>query len=292
MESSAPAWVSWVSLFLAIAIPIAISMVVFASKNWITARITKGVQHDFDVKLETLRAALRTSEEHLKSDLRDRETEIDALRNNVLSGSAARRTLLDKRRFEAVEKIWVTVHDLAPLKSLSQTLTILDYDGLARQARNPKVQQFLDAIDSTKFTDPQTLKNIARDERLFVPEIAWAYYSAFTSVLYFNSARFKVLRSGIEDQQKLITTEHIKKILKAALPHQAPLIDEWDPSFYYFFLDEIENKLLDELRKILDGKEADEAAAQQAKDILSATRSGRKEAADTQARGDVGGLSG
>ena len=278
MESSAPAWVSWVSLLVAIAIPI----VLFVFKNLIIAWITKGVQHDFDVQLETLRASLRTSEELLKSDLREKETEIDSLRNNVLSGSAGRRTLLDKRRFEAVEKIWTAVNDSAQLKIVSQTMAILNYDAVAKQSRNSKMQQFLDTI-GINFADRQKLKNIARDERPFVPEIAWAYFSAYTTVLYFSLLRLETLKSGMEDPQKLVNAEHVKMVLKAALPHQTQFIDDQDPGAYYYLLDELEIKLLIELRKILDGKEADQSSLQRANEILSAT----KEVFDAQAKGNV-----
>ena len=142
MESSAPAWVSWVSLGLVIVVPLA----VLASRNWISAWITKGIQHEFDVKLEEVRATQRISEEKFKSELREKETEIGTLRNTVLSGSASRQTILDKRRFEAVEKIWTAVNDSAQLKVLSQTMAIINYGAVAKETHHPKVQKFLDMI--------------------------------------------------------------------------------------------------------------------------------------------------
>jgi hypothetical protein len=59
----------------------------FFSRQWLVARIEKGVQHGFDSRLEAIRAELRASEERLKSTLRDRENEIALLRNTVLAGS-------------------------------------------------------------------------------------------------------------------------------------------------------------------------------------------------------------
>ena len=264
-EPSALAWVSWITLLLAVATPIAL----VAFKTSITTWITKGIEHDFEVKLENLRATLRTSEEQFKSALRDKETEIDALRNNVLSGTAGRQTLLDKRRFEAVEKIWTAVNDVAQLKIISQTMALLDQDVIAKQTQNQNVQLFLEAMDTTA-SDSLQLKNLARYDRPFVPEIAWAYFSAFNAVLFFNLARLKVLRSGVQNPQSLMNTEHIKKVLKAALPHQAPFIDEQDPSLYHYLLDDIEDKLLIELREVLDGKETDKSQIQRGKEILNA----------------------
>jgi hypothetical protein len=265
MESTAAAWASWISLGLIILA----SAALLASKNWIIARITRGVQHGFDIKLEEIRTTLRNNEEQFRSGLRAKETEIDALRNNVLSGSASRQTLLDKRRFEAVEKIWTAVNDLAPLRNLYQMMAHLYYDALAKQVRDPKIQQFLSTLDTTG-SDQQNWKNVARDERPFVPEITWAYFSAYTTLLTFNLVRYKTLKLGIEEPQKFFNTENVKNILKAALPHHAQFIDgEQDPGAYYYLIEEIETMLLNELRRILDGKEASIASAEQGKEILN-----------------------
>ncbi len=176
-----------------------------------------------------------------------------------------------------MERIWTAVNDSAQYKSLSQSMALLIYDVLAKRT------QLLSVIDNVPNADPQTLKNIARDERPFVPEIAWAYYSAFTSVLAFNVARFKILQSGIENPQLFISADYTRNILKAALPHRTQFIEEQDPSAYHYLLDEIEDKLLNELRKILDGKEADQSSIQHGSDLLSATRA----AVAAQARDDI-----
>src|SRR5262245_39139464 len=59
----------------------------------------RSVQHDFDTRIEQLRSELRGNEERIRSQLRDKEAEIGALRSAVLSGSVNRQSLLDKRRF-------------------------------------------------------------------------------------------------------------------------------------------------------------------------------------------------
>jgi hypothetical protein len=94
----------------------------FVGRNWLKARIEKGVQFSFDNKLETLRTEFRRNEERFKADLQSKESEIAALRSAVFSGSAERRSLLDKRRFEAVEKLWKAVNDLAGHKNLGASL--------------------------------------------------------------------------------------------------------------------------------------------------------------------------
>ena len=73
---------------------------------------------------------------------------------------------------------------------------------------------------------------------------------------------------GMQDPQKLVSSDHIKMALKAALPHQTQFIDEHDPGTYYYLLDELEITLLIELRTILDGKEVDQSSIHRANDIL------------------------
>jgi len=103
-------------------------------------------------------------------------------------------------------------------------------------------------------------------------DITWAYFGAFNTVLYFNFIRFKTWKLGIKDPDKFLNTEHVKNILKAPLPHQTKFIDEQDPGVYYYLIEELEDRLLSELRKILGGKEADQSLVQRVKEILSATK--------------------
>ena len=141
---------------------------VFIARNWILARVTNSVQHHFNVQLENVRADLRDSEERVKSELRNKEAEIAALRANVLSGSANRQSLLDKRRFEAVERVWAAVNELAPLKMLNGMLAVLNMAAISKEAHDPKMQRFLSTIGTT-LPPVGELKNSARDEQPFLP---------------------------------------------------------------------------------------------------------------------------
>jgi hypothetical protein len=99
-----------VAIHIVSLVSLATPAVVFAGRHFILAVISKGVQHGFDVKIENVRIELRNNEERFKSELRDKESEIARLRNSVLSGNASRQSMLDKRRFEAVEKIWTATN--------------------------------------------------------------------------------------------------------------------------------------------------------------------------------------
>jgi hypothetical protein len=203
-------WLAIISIVLWALAPFGI----FIARHWIIAFISKGVQHQFDRQIEEVRSDFRVSEERLKSNLRDRESEIATLRSSVLAGSAGRQALLDKRRFEAVEKIWIAVNDLAQLKGLSGMMAVLNFKAMAKEAADPRMQNVLSILGAA-VPDFQKLKNVARDERPFLPELAWAYFAAYRTILYGSFARFTVLKTGVNEADKFLTNDAAKKNSKS-----------------------------------------------------------------------------
>jgi hypothetical protein len=168
-------WLVLIPLVISVGVPI----VLFALRHLIVAWISKRVQHNFDVKMETLKTTLRNNEEELKSELRYREAEIASLRDKVFSASVGRQAIVDRRRLEAVEKIWTAVNDMAQLKSLSQTMAIVNYDVVSREINDPKIRKFVEMLGISA-PDLNNIKNIARDEQPFVPEILLGHISVHT----------------------------------------------------------------------------------------------------------------
>jgi len=241
----------------------------YFGRQWFIERIKRSVQHQFDEKIEELRSTLRRNEEQFKSQLQRRESEISSLRTWVLGGAANRQALLDKRRFDAVERVWTTVIDMAPLKYVASIMMRIDFKETAKHAGDQKVQQFLDAFGGGSFTDPAKMKpSVARYEQPFLTEPAWAYFSAYKAILIGSVSRYMALKVGGPGVDKYMTNEPTKKILKAALPNAAQFIDEQEPELYYLLLDEVEAALLSELRRVLDGKEVDHESAVRAKAIM------------------------
>jgi hypothetical protein len=95
-------WTDWIPAISTSSLLTVIGVIV---GTYYKAKVEKGIQHNFDQKLEELRAQLRRDEEQLKADLRTRDDEIAALRSGALSGMASRQAALDKRRLEAIEKV-------------------------------------------------------------------------------------------------------------------------------------------------------------------------------------------
>src|ERR1700739_642554 len=129
------------SLFITLGVNVLFGIGLFIARNWLKARIERGVQHKFDEKIEHLRSDLRNSEEALKKELREREAELSMLRANVLSGASNHRGLLDKRRFEAVERIWVAITKLAPYYSVASMMAPVDIEETSKRKGDPRISE-------------------------------------------------------------------------------------------------------------------------------------------------------
>lgn len=133
--------------------------------------------------------------------------------------------------------------------------------------RDPKVQQIFKIIGDMAAM-PKASDYPVDNEKPFISPLAWAYFSAYRMVVTYYYATAKLLETGFKNSIELLNQQHIQDLLKAALPHQSKFIEEHKSACYHYLLDELENNLLDELKKILEGKATDEASVVQAKAIM------------------------
>jgi hypothetical protein len=225
--------------WISVAVNGAFLVLYFVGRKWIEVNVTKSVEYKFDTKLEAT-----------KSDLRAKETEISALRDMVLSGRTQRQALLDKRRIEAVEAIWVVVGKLAPFVFASATMARIDFAKAAKRAHDePNLRQFFNMVANRSHLDNFDTEKVGMREQPFLSPLAWAYYSAYQSIVMGAFLQARMLAEGVENAEKLFTRDHAKDLLKAALPHQSDFIEKNDPAAYYFLLDELRECLLGEIKK-------------------------------------------
>lgn len=246
-----------------------LAILIFTAKHKIKAEIERSVQHKFDAKIETLRGDLRKNEEEFKSELRLKETEISALRDGVLGGRVNRQAMLDKRRLEAVERVWAAVAELAPFKAISASMAVINFDAASKQSpHEPTLRKFFEIIGKNVPDDFPTA--LAHNERPFASPVAWALFSAYQTIIGGAYVRAKILELGIEGAGEFLNTEYVKNLLKTTLPDRAKFIDQSDIGAHYYLLDELEARLLAELMNTLEGVEVDEAAIAQSAKIMKA----------------------
>jgi len=237
----------------------------------ILIRVKASVKHEFDGKLEDMRAANHKSTESLKADLRAKEAQIEALRAGAISSLASRQAALDKRRIEAVEQLWSAVISFAPAKSTARIIAAFNFNGAAAEAaKNPRFGEVIGAIGGQ--VDLRSMQTDAGRARPFVSEFAWALFSAYHSILSVALIRICQLKEGL-DVSGMVDEDAIRKLVKAALPHQREYIEKYDTGAYYHLLDEIESRLLAELRSVLAGADSNRQMVEQAGDIVRLSES-------------------
>ncbi len=125
-----------------------ISVLGFAAGTYYKAKIENGLQQ----KLAKLNSRLRADEEARKAELRSRDEQIAALRAGALSGMAARQASLDKRRLEALERLWADAidakHQFKMLLSMTASIK-MDYaieKASKEDSEGAKIRQFAEII--------------------------------------------------------------------------------------------------------------------------------------------------
>ena len=236
-------------------------------RSVISTRLKASVKHEFDQKLEAQRTSLRNNEEAFKADLQSKANEIAALRSGALTGLASRQAALDARRIQAVDQLWSAILALAPAKAVSATMAIVKFEAAAKlSAENPRAREMFGVLGGQ--LDPTNLgSKSAAAARPYVSEMAWALFSAYQAIVSVAVLKQQILKSGL-DMTEIVDIDTIKRLVAAALPHQAEFVAKHDTGAYHYLLDELESRLLGELRTVLEGVDSDKASVKQAAEIL------------------------
>lgn len=244
-----------------------LSLLAWFSRQIIVTRLRASVQHEFDEKLEMLRADLRRSEESFKADLRSKEAQIETLRSGALSGLVSRQAALDKRRLEAVDQLWAGIEALGPLKLAAAVMAGVKFEkSLKLASEDPKVRDLFATFGGN--VDPKAILKIdVHKSRPFVSEIAWALFSAYQAIVGHATAQLQMLKVGL-DAPEILDSDHVSKLAKVALPHYAAYIDKHGAAGYSNMLEPLEAELLKELQRMMRGEESDKASIKQAAEIM------------------------
>jgi hypothetical protein len=242
---SAQDWLEWLPTVISILIAVG----VFVSRIWLKSKIERSVQHTFDAKLEVLRADLRGLDERFKSELRTKEAEISALRDGALSGRALRQAPVDRRRLEAIERIWTRVStSMGAYKVLAFFMGAINpATATSMTLKDPKTRKFFESFVN-KIPENDTQTNNVSIEQLFVSPLAWAYFSSYQTILYIAYARARLLVAGVDDLGKILDPKPVREILRSALPHHSAYIDSQPLPALHILLDELEGVILTQLR--------------------------------------------
>jgi hypothetical protein len=242
--------------FASITPTVILAVVLWLSRHLIITRLTNSVKHEFDGKLEALR-----------TDLRLRESEIDALRASAITTMANRRAALDKRRLEAVDQLWAALIALAPAKTVSTFVARLNFEKcVARSVHNERIRKVAQMI-APDFEMSSVDTSMATRARPFVSPMAWALFSAYQAIVMQAVAKREIIKLGIGSRD-IIDWNVTARLVHEALPDYDAYITKTGDAGYHGLLGELETRLLTEFQKMLGGLEDDETHVKRAAKIV------------------------
>ncbi|MDO8341651.1 MAG: hypothetical protein Q7T48_00465 [Cellvibrio sp.] len=235
-----------------------LALALWLTKSAILERLKGAVQHEFNEKLEKV-----------KTELREKENQITALRAGALSGASHRQVALYERKLKAAEKLWSAVNSLSGGKGISSIMAAIKFEAAAREsARNPLARKAFEMVGKT-FDLTKVDFSGAYRARPFVSRLAWAYYSAYQSIIFQSVIRLEALKAGT--QEDFSKGKELVALVLAALPHHKSYFEENADQTLHYLLDELEEKVLLEIEKILNGELEDEQSLERAAKILKAS---------------------
>lgn len=236
---------------------ILVAVLAWLARTIIYERLKAGVQHEFNEKLETIRAEVRQRETLLQAELHHRDQQLQLLQSGVLSARASRQAALDARRLDAIDALWASFHGLAPLRMAARFMERINYDAaLMHAANDPNTRAFFADLASIAGVTSEKLQARAEDSpwkaRLYVSEQAWKLFEAYRGVLHVLLLRLKQLETGIGTDLTKIK-ESIAEV-KDALPHHTQFLDQNGADVLPLLIEELGKAFERELLSMLNNE--------------------------------------
>lgn len=215
-------------------------------KKLLVVRHEKAVQHEFDAKLASLQSKF--------------EQDIQ-LRANLFQGVGERHKLLYSEKIRSVNVLWDNLVSLNIGKQVASNFITLDYEQLFEKPDLKRV-----AAETMKTIFPNSMvASINIDKaviaRPYLSEYAWALFRTYSEIIQAYVIRVELLK--LDNDVKLPAPKSTFKLAKIVMPEHEEYIDKFKMNGIYYLLEELENKILDELKDILDGKEDDKKHIEQ-----------------------------
>jgi len=244
--------------------------VLWLAKDIIQTRLKASVEHEFGVKLERVRRESKEIEERLKHSLELKKEAISALRADVLSGASDRQSGVHSRRLSAIDALWGVVADsLYPTAHLVQILSIYKFpETLKLTAENEQLRAYFAKLND-QYDNKSHARQAALKERPYISDTAWALFCAYSAIMGHARLQLILLASGL-NQANVIDSHAIETMIVAALPDHEAYLREHGIAVHPYLVEVLEQRLLDETRRILTGKDETTEQLAQAAQMLSA----------------------
>lgn len=258
---------------VSIAISLLIPLIIFLMRSVLVSYINEKTRNNFENQIEGVRSELRSAEDVFRAELQSKERYLATLVERAFADQSGRRERIAARKIEALESIWQKFGALGQLKASALFYQNFKIEVIEKEAQNnEKLQSLLK--DMAKH-DLAEVANSARPtfERLYIPDIVWAIYSAYSSILFTIGLHLKAMSLGIEEPGKLIKWDKVHTTVTSVLPHQTKFLEEHGQTAFPMVLDEIERTMLKEIQRALENHDIDQESLERAKRIMEAAQS-------------------
>lgn len=241
-------------------------------RTWLSERLTASIQHEFDEKLEVLRAQHDGDLERLRHELSSQQAIPAAATAAMLSARAA----AHDRTLDAVQDLWqrvLRIRDLVaerlpPLAFMTrEDILKLPIPLLSRE----EIRQALAEWCSSEIASPAI-----ESSRPLVGDVLWSYFFAYraftgrTCMLYAGCAPGG-FRAG---HTFFLDDDHCRRILESVLsPAEMSEIEQSAVGAFAKASGLLEQRISLEARKVITGGSSAEGALEQARDIMEASAS-------------------
>jgi hypothetical protein len=240
------------------------------ARKWLLAQISESVRHEYDAKLENVR-----------SELRARENQLAALRDGALTHMVSTQTAASQRRLKAVDDLWQAVTEWQRLAGAVKHMEVIKFEECSKSIESePNLKEFFRMIQRNT-PGFEGIGATAAGARPYLSDLAWALYTAYTTVFVVAAAQIKILSEGI-DGRKFFDFAATDKVLITALPEYESFIKKFGHVGYGQLVDVLTSRILAELRNTVAGKEQDAESIRRASEILKASEQANRTLAERE----------
>ena len=244
--------------------------VVWLFREWISARIRKGIQHEYDQKLEVHKAQLKTESEksilEFQTEIKQKLSLYEAARSSIMVGQKSS----IERKLDSIEKLWA---ELLRLKyqcpSILPLINVLTVEEYRQKYSRQKYRELVSEYPIEKIADYiEDKENNVEKARPYIGEYLWSLFFAYRQVI---GRILYLLYTGLEDENKAQWDKDkgIRQILNAVLTQNE--IDEFDRirlGKLALLQRKLEAKILTESQKLISGEELGAESLKQAELII------------------------
>lgn len=265
----------WHHIFISSGIGAIIATIIV---NFTKAKWESRLRGDLETKLESFKSELRRDEDLIKARFSSNENEINTIRSTLLSELSLRKSVSDRRKLEAIEKIWsqtIELNKLLGLAKMAEGINIKYALKTASEAgpNKEKIQEFAKILLVSSKVDQDYVSKLGCElERLYVPPEVWYVFKTYLELLIKIFVELKAMELGTADLLNKSHTNEMCKSLKILLPHMTKFIDDNKEDAYVFLASQVRERLFDELKKAVDGDAVSDSSLDDIKKIASAVR--------------------